>query len=64
MKKRCREEVNPIPSIDDEEIGSLRNRDFDDDVEDMIRRIPTFESCNAAEPRFYQSYPKHKMTLP
>ena len=48
MKKRCREEVNPIPSIYDEEVGSLRNRDFDDDVEDMIRRIPTFESCKAS----------------
>jgi hypothetical protein len=29
VKKRCCEEVNPIPSIYDEEIGSLRNRDFD-----------------------------------
>ena len=29
MKKRCCEEVNPIPSIYDEKIGSLRNRDFD-----------------------------------
>ena len=27
VKKRCREEVNSIPSIYDEEIGSLRNRD-------------------------------------
>jgi hypothetical protein len=48
VKKRCREEVNPIPSIYDEEIGSLRNRDFDDDVEDMIRCIPLFESCKVS----------------
>jgi hypothetical protein len=26
VKKHCREEVNPIPSIDDEEISSLRNK--------------------------------------
>jgi hypothetical protein len=26
----------------------------------MIRRISSFESCTAAEPRFYQSYPKPK----
>ena len=28
VRKRCREEVNPMPSIYDEEIGSLRNREL------------------------------------
>jgi hypothetical protein len=45
VKKRCREEVVPIPTIYDEELGKLRDRECDDDVEDMIRKIPTFESC-------------------
>jgi hypothetical protein len=48
VKKHCREEVNPIPSIHDEESGSLRNREFVDEVEDMIRCIPTFESCKVS----------------
>lgn len=67
VKKRCREEVNPIPSIDDEEVGSLRNRDFDDDVEDMIRRIPTFESCKASlyrsRAKVLPNYPKHRGSM-
>jgi hypothetical protein len=61
VKKRCREEVNPIPSIYDEEIGSLPNRDFDDDVEDMIRRIPTFASCKVS---LYSSRAKVLPKLP
>jgi len=48
VKKRCREEVSPIPTIFDEELGKLRSREYDDDVGDMIRKIPTFESCRAA----------------
>ena len=48
-------------NIDDEEISSLRNRDFDDDVEDMIRRIPTFESCKAS---LYRSRAKVLPKLP
>ena len=42
-------------------ISSLRNRDFDDDVEDMIRRIPTFASCKVS---LYSSRAKVLPKLP
>jgi hypothetical protein len=45
VRKRCRDEVVPILTICDEELGKLRDRECDDDVEDMIRKMPTFESC-------------------
>lgn len=48
MKKRCREEATPIPTIYDEEIGGLRNSECDDSVEDMIRNIPTFQACKSS----------------
>jgi len=37
IKKRCREQVTLIPTIYDEEIGCLINRDYDDDVGEMIK---------------------------
>ena len=37
-KKRCREQVTPIPSIYDEEICSIRDRDNDDHVGGMIKK--------------------------
>ncbi|XP_055997797.1 uncharacterized protein LOC130047214 [Ostrea edulis] len=47
VKKRCRDEAAPIPSIYDEELGALRNADCDDTVVDMIKQIPTFQSCKS-----------------
>lgn len=55
VKKRCRDEAAPIPSLYDEELGALRNADCDDSVEEMIRQIPTFNLvslfCTGAEGR-------------
>lgn len=48
VKKRCREEATPIPTIYDEEIGGLRNIECDDSVEDMIRNIPTSQACKSS----------------
>jgi len=48
VKQRCREDVSPIPTIYDEELGSLRNKDFDEDVEGLIRCIPTYYSCKSS----------------
>ena len=48
VRKRCREEATPIPSIYDEELGGLRNTDCDEIVVDMIRRVPTFQACKSS----------------
>ena len=48
VNKRCREQVTPIPIIYDEEIGCLSDRDYDEDVGEMIRKIPTFERCRGS----------------
>lgn len=37
----------PIPSIYDQDLEALRNADRDDRVKDMIRQIPTFQSCKS-----------------
>jgi hypothetical protein len=48
VKKRCRDEVTPIPTIYDKELGKLRNRECDDTVIEMIENIPTYESCRTS----------------
>jgi len=40
VKKRCREQVTPIPTIYDEEIGCLRDRDYDWNIGEMIKKNP------------------------
>ena len=59
--KRCRDEAAPIPSIDDEELGAMRNADCDDSVVNMIRQIPTFQSCKSGR---YRSLEKMVPKLP
>lgn len=61
LKKRCRDEAAPIPSLNDEELGALRNADCDDSVEEMIRQIPTFQSCKST---LYRSRGKIMLKLP
>lgn len=61
VKKRCRDEAAPIPSIYDEELGALRNADCDDTVVDMIKQIPTFQSCKSV---LYRSRGKMMPKLP
>jgi hypothetical protein len=45
VKKRCRDEVVPIPTIYKDEIAKLKNDEYDETVKDMIEKIPTLESC-------------------
>ena len=61
MKKRCRDEAAPILSIDDEELGALRNADCDDSVVNMMRQIPTFQPCKSG---LYRSRGKMVPKLP
>jgi hypothetical protein len=61
LKDRCREEVRPIPTLYNEEIAKLLNRDFDDSDADVIRQIPTFYSCRTA---LYHSRAKVMPKLP
>jgi len=48
VKKRCRDEVEPIPKIYDEELSALRDRECDDMTVELIGKIPTFYSCKSA----------------
>ncbi|XP_060064855.1 N(4)-(Beta-N-acetylglucosaminyl)-L-asparaginase-like [Ylistrum balloti] len=61
VKKRCREQTEPMPSVFDEELGNLYDKDFDADVEDMIQKIPTFNSCKSS---LYRSRSKVMPKLP
>lgn len=61
LKKGCRDEATPIPSIYDQELEALRNADRDDSVKDMIRQIPTFQSCKSV---LYRSRGKTMPTTP
>lgn len=45
MKTRCKEEVSPVLTIFEVELGGLCNRDFEDDAECLVRPIPTYYSC-------------------
>lgn len=61
LKKGCRDEATPIPLIYDQELEALRNADRDDRVKDMIRQIPTFQSCKSV---LYRSQGKTMPTTP
>lgn len=61
LKKGCRDEATPKPSIYDQELEALRNADRDDSVKDMIRQIPTFQSCKSV---LYRSRGKMMPTIP
>ena len=61
VKKRCREEVNPVPAIYDEMLGQLRNRECYKDVVDMIRQVPMLYSCRSS---LYRNRAKQLPKLP
>jgi len=61
LRKRCQGEVGPIPSMYDEELNKLRDKDCDDHVVSVIQRIPTFESVKAS---LYRSRAKVIPNLP
>jgi len=61
VKKRCCEDVSPVSAIYDEELQNLRPGDADEDVENLIGRIPTFYSCKTA---LYHSRSKTLPKLP
>lgn len=58
MKDRSRDELTPIPTIYEEELVKLRNREWNDDTQQLVQQIPTFQSC---KDQFYNQ--RHK-TLP
>ena len=61
MRKHFIGEAKPIPSINDEELGGLRNTDCDEIVVDKIRRVPTFQACKSS---LYRSRAKTIPKLP
>jgi len=61
VKKRCRDEVCPIPTIFDDELSKLRNQECDDTTVEMIRQIPTFHGCKSS---LYRSRSKVLPKLP
>ncbi|CAC5414304.1 unnamed protein product [Mytilus coruscus] len=48
MKERCIAESNPVPTIYEDELVKLRNRDWDNDSERLVQRIPTFTTCKTS----------------
>ncbi|KAJ8311773.1 hypothetical protein KUTeg_010675 [Tegillarca granosa] len=48
IKKRCRYEVRPIPSIYEESVSRLRNQDWNDETRDIVEQLPTFYSCKSS----------------
>lgn len=48
LKRKCQDEVCPIPTMYDEELGKLRDKECDDHVVNVIQRIPTFQSVKTA----------------
>ena len=58
MKVRCTDEITPVPTIYEEELVKLRNDDWDNDTQELVKNIPTFQSCKNG------MYNKRKKTLP
>lgn len=42
IKKRCRQETTPVPSIYKQEIAKLRTPEWNDDTQRMVEELPTF----------------------
>ena len=45
IKKRCREETTPIPTIYDQEVHELRNPEWNE-AHKVVEQLPTFESSS------------------
>jgi len=61
VKKRCREEIDPIPTLYDECLGALRDEECDEAVVNVIKRIPTYYSVKSS---LYRSRAKVIPKLP
>ena len=61
MRKRCRKETTPIPTIYKEEVSALRNRDWNEQSVELVKRIKTFEGCKS---QFYRERSKDRPVLP
>ncbi|KAK3086401.1 hypothetical protein FSP39_017917 [Pinctada imbricata] len=44
IKKRCREETKPIPLVYTEETSKLRTPAWDSTTQEMVKRLPTYQS--------------------
>ncbi|KAK3083881.1 hypothetical protein FSP39_004588 [Pinctada imbricata] len=47
IKKRCREETKPIPLVYSEETSKLRTPAWDSSTQDMVKRLPTYQSSHS-----------------
>lgn len=48
MKERCLTESTPVPTIYDDELVSLRNREWDENAEKLVQSMPTFTTCKTS----------------
>ncbi|XP_076094650.1 uncharacterized protein LOC143065150 [Mytilus galloprovincialis] len=58
MKERCLVESTPVPTIYEDELVKLRNRDWDNDSERLVQSMPTFTTCKTS------LYPQRSKTIP
>ncbi|CAG2246348.1 unnamed protein product [Mytilus edulis] len=61
IKKRCREETTPVPTIYEQEVIKLRNPEWNDETQEIVENLPTFESCRGS---FYNERSKLIPALP
>ena len=61
ITKRCLEEVRPIPTIFTEELGKLRDHEWDDTSREVVQHLPTF---NSAKSSLYRARRKQTPPLP
>ena len=61
IKKRCREETTPIPTIYDQEVNKLRNPEWNEDAHKVVEQLPTFKSSRGS---FYNERAKIIPILP
>ena len=45
IKRRCKDETTPVPTICEQEVTQLRNNEWNDDTNRLVQQLPTFESC-------------------
>ena len=61
ITKRCKEEVRPIPTIFTEELNKLRDNEWDKTCQEVVERLPTF---NTAKSALYRARGKQTPKLP
>lgn len=56
IKKRCREEIIPVPTVYEEEVSKVRTPEWDDDMHHMVEQLQTFHECKTSSyPNFSRS---------